>query len=167
MKDNIVNVLKNRCEESIKNIKKASIGIIGHCEQIISVCNDRKNMFGALRDEKARTETIDLCFKSLQSINELSKNALDSVLAIYSSIMRLNELGSIPRYEINPGYSSIDAITYSYFFTLANEIGNVFEDIFESDVHKSLNGIVEGLDLDNNGACINMSLIIKNSKNNI
>ena len=164
MKENDVNILKRRCDESLKKLKKISIELIGECEQIISVCNDRKNMFGSSKDEKARAETLDLCVKKLKAINALSQSALDSVLTIYTSVMKFNELGSTPHSTKTTGYSSEDIISYSYFFTLANKIGNVFEDLFESDLPKLLNGIVEGLDLDNNGTRINMNSVIANTK---
>lgn len=159
-----ITILKTKCEKSIKQLKKCSLGIIEQCEQIINICNERKNMFGAPKDEIARVETVDLCFKKLKSINEFAQKSLDAVLTIYSSVLKYNELASTPLYNKTGTYSSADIFSSSYFFTLANEIGNVFEDLFEADVPRTLNNIVEGLDLDSNGEKVNMNLVIANAK---
>ena len=160
-----VTILKVKCEKSIKQLKEISLGGMAECEQIIRVCDERMNMFGAPKDERSRAEAVDICFKKLKKINELTQNALDAVLIIYSSVLKYNELASTPPYKKTGTYSSADIFSSSYFFALANEIGNVFEDLFESDVPSLINCIIEGLDLDNDGADINMSTVASSSRN--
>jgi hypothetical protein len=151
MADEILS-LRYRSESAQAEIKKISKEVIDQCEEIINLCNERKNTFGEPKNEGARAEAFEMCFARARKIDSLSQNALDRVVRIYNAVLRFNELCI---------FSKAD----SEFFSQSTTIGNAFEDLFEREIGASLGGILDGLDLDDNGACIKMNLVISNAQN--
>lgn len=161
---NDIIVLRDRCENAENELKAMATKIIVLCEKMISECNERATTFGEPKNEKAKSEMIDLCVKYVQEINLLSDAALEQINVIYLSVIKYNEFGSTPLYKQTGTYSRFDILTYSYFFSLAKEIGNVFEDLFEKYIPITLNDILNGLDIDNDGAALKISVIVTSTK---
>lgn len=161
---NDIIVLRDRCECAENKLKAISVKTVTLCEKILSVCNERTTAFGDPKNEKAKSEIIDICVKCIKEINSFSEHALEQINIIYRSVIKYNELGSTPLYKKSSTYSSADIFTYSYFFTLANEIGNVFEDIYEKDIPNAINEVLNGLDIDGNGTYLKMSVVTSSVK---
>ena len=161
---NDIIILKHKCEHAEKELKAISVNIVALCEKMLSACNEWTTAFGEPKNEKAKSEIIDLCVKGIKQLNSLSESALDQINVIYQSVMKFNEFGSTPYFKKSGVYSSADIFTNSYFFTLANEIGNIFEDLFEKDIPNALNDVLNGLDIDKDGASLKISVVISNVK---
>lgn len=157
---NEIIILKNRCEKAENELKALSASIVSLCEKTLSVCKRETDIFGELKNEKSKSDIIEHCVTFAKEINSFSNSALDQINIIYQSILKYSEYGSTPLYKRSGAKLSSDIFTYSYFFTLANEIGNVFEDIFEKDIPDASNEVLNGLDIDRDGAHLRMSIVI-------
>ena len=156
---NEIIILKNRCEKAEVELKALSTSIVILCEKTLSLCKEQTDIFGEPKNEKSKSEIIDRCIKFANQINSFSNSALYQINIIYQSILKYSEYGSTPLYKRSGAKLSSDIFTYSYFFTLANEIGNVFEDIFEKDIPSAINEALKGLDIDRDGANLKMSTV--------
>jgi len=161
---NDIIVLRDRCKRAENELKAIGVKTVTLCEKILSVCNERTTAFGDPKNEKAKSEIIDICVKCIKEINSLLEVALEQINIIYQSVIKYNELGSTPLYKKSGTYSSADIFTYSYFFTLANEIGNVFEDIFEKNIPDAINEVLNGLDFDKDSTYLKMSAVTSSTK---
>lgn len=161
---NDILILKNKCDTARKDLSTISHNIISMCEKILDACLSKTNSFGEPNSEMAKSEIINISVKCIKEINTLLDSALECVNVIYRSMIKYNELGSTPIYKSSRDYSSEDIFAHSYFFSLANEIGNVFEDLYEKEVPKVLNEALNGLDIDNDGAQIKVSVITASIK---
>lgn len=150
---NEIVTLKQKCQNAKNDLEKLSGRTVMICEDIINVCNSRKNMFGDAMNDSAKAEVVSICYSRIKEINSLSKNALEDILTIYNSVMRFSEIRNTSSVEFNN----------VYFFSLIGELGGAFEGIYEREIPSMLNDMIKGLDLDNNGANVNMHLVISSA----
>ena len=111
---NDITILRDRCASAENEIKSIAAKIIVLCEKMISEYNKRATTFGEPKNEKAKSEMIDLCIKYVQEINLLSEAALEQINVIYLSVIKYNEFGSTPLYKKTGTYSQFDIFKYSY-----------------------------------------------------
>ena len=150
---NEIVTLKQKCENSKNDLERLSVKTVALCEDIINVCNERKNMFGEAMNDGAKAEVVSICYSRIKEIDSLSKNALENVLTIYNSVMKFSEIRNTAAVSFNN----------VYFFSLIGELGGAFERIFEREIPSMLNDIIKGLDLDNNGVSVDMHLVISSA----
>ena len=161
---NDIILLKNTCEQAENELKALSMQLLALCEKTLNKCSARINSFGEIKGKTDGAEMIDICARYIKEANSIYDSALNCINVIYCSVIRYNELGSTPLYKSASTYSPTDIFTYSFFFTLANEIGNVFEDVYEKDIQNALNNIVSGLNIDNDGDKIDAKVVISGIK---
>ena len=138
---NDIIILKNNCDAAIADLSTISRKVISLCNKMLDACSVRTTAFGEPKNDKAKCEIVETCVKYIKQINALSDEALGCVGIIYRSIIKYNELWNTP------------------YFSLANEIGNVFEDLYEKDVPQALNDALTALDIDNDGAQIKVNSV--------
>ncbi len=174
-------VIRAKCDKANLNIKKLILNVKEDLDAILSVCRRNSNMFGDVPNETALDNILLTSSFTIQRINETINEALEHVVTLYSSFVRLSEIRN--DYRLLTVESSLVfyaerlhgmgnllykselsrlGLSENTLVELANgiyKLASSYEQLLEYSFLTSMDKLAEALDFDHDGKQIDLKKI--------